>query len=509
MKHNTIHYILLSVFLAGILPIVSSCSVEDEPVKRNGEISFRASIRHADEVETRAIVYNPVTTNTYGKEMFYIHSQTAQQKNLAEYKVAAGVIGQLTAADPNRQLLWHSKNVNHLFRGWTMPWQTDTYKIDDEPRMKISFLAEDYEALGLEREQYYNCRVLETFVGAKTDPLNYDSNGEDVEMYFQHLVSKIHINALKMVDNEGYTSEGVVATMTFYQMPQSAIFDRLPVDGGAPRVEMDPDAKKGVACTVGSPTTLYVCPGIDFSKMEFSVHIEGPQGTKGDYFGDFRSVIFKRTDTDQPEWDEGKSTTVLYAGEEMTIDLTIRDGNAGGISVNISNWSDRGFRNATGYSRQGIFSNSELLDIYNKFQDGYTQEEVDEIFDLYGEEVDGEKVIYLYEDAQMSHTRMPMAKGLILDGTGHTVQLLTRKHDVNGKKDADVAHVGPCRNIFITDGTHIIYIDEGGTIWTVNSETLEMTKTEHTLPPLEGANAKYNSYYIDYETGDFQLSESY
>lgn len=487
---------------------VSSCASEDPSALSDNAVAFHASISESRNVDTRAIEINPVTSGTYGNQTFYIYSHNDQTDNLSKYKVAAGVSGQLIADNEAEQLIWRNKTAQHTFSGWTMPWQTDDFTVGSDPQSKISFLQQDYIDMGFTNiNDYLNCRILEKFIGAKTAPLSYQSNGQMVEMYYQHLVSKIHINPVKLVDNDGYTTN-VTATMTFYQLPQSAIFDRLPEDGSAPKVIHDENAKLGISCSVGATTTLYVCPDMDFSTMQFSVHVEGAAGTKGDYYGDFRSVIFKRTETEQPEWDKDKSPTVLYAGEEMTIELTVREGNSSGnMSVNINPWSDRGFRNATGYPRKGIFSDSELLDMYNKFGSDYTQETFDEMFDIYGEEVDGQKVFYLYEDGQMSHTRLPVPKEAVLDGTGHTVRLSPVTHDINGKKDREVAHVGRCRNIFITDGTHIIYIDENFQIWTVDPDTLEMTKTQYVLPDINGTS--YNSYYIDFETGEYQLSGSH
>ena len=488
-----------------LVAALASCADENDLKGDRREVALRASIGLSEDVTTRAIVNEPVTYALYGSEPFYIYVKTQKNLSFEQYGVRSGNLGLLSPMED--ALLWFNPTESHEFYGWTMPWQADNFTIGGETQTKVSFLQSTYEEIFPgDRNKFLNCRILEKFIGGKTPALTYNTNGEIVEMYYQHLVSKIHINAMKLIDDEGYTTEGVNAVMTFYQLPHSAIFDRLPADGSAPHIIPDPDTGYGISCTVGSPTTLYVAPNQDFANMQFSVHIEGDTGNK-DYFGDFKSVIFKREDTDQPEWDEKKSKTILYAGEEMTINLTVRDGNAGGnITVNINPWSDREWRQGTGYARKGIYSSSELLDFYNKFGQAYTEETFNEMMEIYGEVVNGENVFYLYEDCVLSHTRLSVPKEAVLDGAGHTVQLNPLKHDVGDKKDADVAHVGPCRNIFITDGTHIIYIDEEGYIYLVDSDTLEMTKTENQLEPLKDP---YKSYYIDYATGKYQLSGSY
>lgn len=509
-------WIAIGIFSAWISMTLNSC-VSDEPTALSSqEITFMAKVGKEKNVPTRSVVFTPLNPLDYKDEVFYIYTETDETKLLLPYRVASGVSGQLIAEDSNDKLLWRNKTAYHTFSGWTLPWQRDTYEVGDETKTRVWFLEDKYKDMGFGRTSYLNCRLLEKFLGAKTEPLNYESNGEIVEMYYQHLVSKIHINPVKLIENDGTTVSGLTAIMTFYQLPQWAVFDRFPEDGGAPRVIQDESAEKGVTCTIASATDLYICPEVDFADMKFSIHIESSSGAATDYFGDFSSVKFDRgDDTPQPEWDKGKSPTVLYAGEEMSINLTVREGNAGGlVTVNISNWIEPGWRNGTSYPRKGIYDNSELLDFYNKFSDGnYTQEDVEEIFDIYGQEVDGKKVVYIYEDCSTTHSRIVVPKELVLDGAGHTVQIAPGHHSVNGPDgsyEAEyTAHVGNCRNIFVTDGEYTIYIDENRRVWTVNSETLALTDTGVVLPDLnDPAYKDYNSYYIDYKTGNYALSKN-
>lgn len=507
----------LAVLLAGagaLTAALTSCSTDQPAVNAPAdEVRFKASVRESGEVYTRAIETTPVSNLTWGAEPFYLNMELADgRQGQAVYKVTPGREGQLYAPDPDKSLLWLDPYMQHVFYGWTMPWTTDDYQIGDNPRTPIWFTAQKYKDMGIDPKLANNCSILEKFIGSKSGPLTYNTNGQYVELNFEHLVSKIKVNKVQLVAEDGSANENLTATMTFYQLPQSAIFDRRPADGGMPCVVKDLQAEEGVSCTVGQPTTLYVCPGIDFADMQFSIHFEGGYSEHGDYYGDFKSVIFNREDADLGDWDKGKSPTVLYAGETMTINLTMRGGNAGAsASVSIGNWNTRPSRPGTGYPKKGIYSSSELLDLYNKFVGNYTQDDIDQIFDTYGEyDEDGNKILYLYDDAQMNHSRMPVAQEMILDGTGHTVQITSISHNIDGTTYPYVAHVGPCRNIFITDGKgHIIFIDENYKIWLVDSETLEMTDSGNSLtppPPLEGTS--YKSYYIDYESGANRATSS-
>lgn len=486
--------------LASGVMTLASCATEDPGAQSPGEVKIMANIVQGDEVATRALKIEPVNPLNYRDEDFYIYSESESTKKLAIYNIASGLLGQLSALTPEGKLLWFNKETYHTFSGWTMPWGKDDFEVGDNPQTTVSFLQEDYEKLFPgNRNMYFNCRLLERFIGAKTQPLNYYSNGEMVRMDFEHLVSKININEVTFIDQDGTETPGVGATMTFYQLPRWAIFDRMPADGGAPRVIQDPNAELGVSCSIGAYTTLYVCPEVDFSTMQFSIHVQRSDGSNVDFYGDFKSVLFEREGTDQPEWDKGKSPTKLYAGEEMTINLTIRDGNYGGfVTVNIAKWSEQRFRDATSYPRNGIYTDSELLRMYDYFSGTYTQEKFDEFFDIYGQTIDGEKVICMYDDCITSHTRMPMPQEAVVDGTGHTLTIKTDSHP-------EYAQIGCCRNIFISDGKgHTLYIDEDYNIYTVNEDTLELTPTGNRLDPapLEGNLYSYRLYYEDYTDSD-------
>ena len=504
-----------SLFVAALLP---SC-ISEQPSNTNaGGVTFAAAIGKDVKVNTRAgITFNPVQSDYMGIP-FYINAEVntaGDKKNeLAKYQVASGMLGRLAAMDGEDEILWYNKKDTHIFYAWTMPWQDDEEFLNKNPeaQSKISFLPSTYEDMeSLSGEDRINCGVMERFVATKTQPLTYNINGELVEMYFQHLVSKIRINATRLLIGEWPNNrDEVEAYMTFLDMPQEGIFYRHPEDGRAPYVEKSGDAK-GVTCWIGGKTTtLYVCPEVDFSNMRFAIHFNDGHGNRSDYNGDFRSVIFKRPDEDLGHWDDDKKTTVLYAGEEMTINLVIRNDDAPNFTVNINPWTDR-YRDGISHAKQGIYTKTEVEDLYNKFAGGnYTPEDVQEVLDLFGVEENGEKIIYMYEDLEINHGHFPLDPAFILDGLGHVLQMrnTSRTFRSDGKKHEYCAQVPLCRNIFLTngDGKHMIYIDDEYRIWKVNPDTLEMEDTGNKLPvPLPNGQ---KSYFIDYETGEVDTSST-
>lgn len=507
------------LLIAGMLVVLYSCASEEQPdAMGQKEISFSAALGDSESISTRAPEFKPVTYAIYGSVPFYIYTKATDLEVVWPYNVASGQIGRLIPANSTDRLLWYNPTTLHTFTGWTLPWEDETWKVGEPTKSQIWFLGDKYREMG--RSDYLNCKVLENFIGAKTPALNYQENGEVVEMYYQHLVSKIHIDPLILIENDGTTVVGLEAVMTFYDLPQWAWFDRMPENGGPPVVIKDQKAEKGISCTIASPTTLWVCPEVDFANMQFSIHIKDAEKGNSDYFGNFNSVYFQRDEKDS--WDENKKHTVLYAGEEMTIRLTVREGNQGGfMSVNINKWSDQGWRDATSHSRKGIYSRTEFQNLYDRFSggpqsssrpNGYTQEDVDEVFDMFGQTVvnengEEERVIYIYDDIVTSHRQMPFPSGdLILDGGDHTVQEPNWQMKIempNGEKTVcDVCRVCNCRNIYITNGESIIYIDGDGKIWLVDPDTLEKTATEYTLPPQgQSFSNSRSNYYIDYKTG--------
>lgn len=492
-----------SLLIAVLLP---SCTSEEPSGTKGRSVIFAAAIGEESQVDTRAgITFNPVSSNI--EVPFYIKAEVATASGRvyeqAKYKVAPGTMGRLSADDGQEEILWYNKSDSHTFYAWTMPWQEDTkFSTDPGADSEISFLPSTYQKEGAPiSSEPVNCGVMEHFIATKTEPLTYNRNGELVEMYFQHLVSKIKIDATRLIVGD-LSGEAAEAYMTFLDMPQKGTFHRRPKDDGrAPYVEKNENGDKGVTYWIGNGnTTLYVCPEVDFSNMRFAIHLNDGQGNRSDYYGDFKSVIFKRPDEDLGDWDKDKEPTVLYAGEEMTIRFAVRNDNADIFTVNISPWKDID-REGISHAKQGAYTTTELLDIYKKFtkEGGYTAEDVDEIFEMFGtEDENGDKVIYMYEDLETTHSRFPLDRSLILDGMGHVLKIANSTRE--GYEYC--ARTPCCRNIFLTngDGEHMIYIDENYQIWIVNPNTLEMTKTGNELEP-RPLSERQGSYYIDYETG--------
>ena len=491
------------LFITMVSGIFTACQSDGLDSLDDGEIQFKAQIEGSNKTYTRTnVTINDVTTDEFPIP-FYIDMITGETSKFGIYQVTPGSKGSLSSKEGNSTLNWINATSEHTFYSWTLPWKEDN---GQESATILSFNENDNIYQGIENNK--NCAILEKFIGANKGPVNYMENGAYVDLRFQHLVSKIIIGQITLLTNDGGTimtpnragrwNPDMNGTMTFIGMPESATFYRKPEETvkEAPVVIKNHEEGNNSEVTYVFDElnpTFYVCPDIDFSNIKFLINFSNSAYFKpGGYYGDFSNVKFERPEY---EWwdDDKKSTTILYAGEYMIINLTLTMGDASGpeMSVTINDWVDYPAL-GKGYPKKGIFNQSQAQEFWNNSKGGSTAN-LDELFDKYGEEIDGEKVFPLYDDISFSQTYFPVPKGTIFDGMGHTITLNTSTANTNPNR------IGNCRDVFIQDKNgHMIYIDEDQNVYIVDEYGhMEMTQ-KGPLDPLTGRN---NYYIIDFETG--------
>lgn len=472
----------LSLFL-GIFTV--SCQTDDV-VYESPQLKIGGTITTGEDSETRGEITVKSITHSQFDTPFYVEMVSEGERRFGEYEVAEGQEGQLTPLNADNTLNWLTANGDHTFFSWTLPWVKDTYLPGGSTRSQVSFDQTNEMYSQLAESDRLNCAVLEKFIGAKAGPVNYRENGEYVEIQYQHLVSRIKIGTLTLITSEGNTIRNIRGNITFYGMPATATFDRRPNREMPPVVTGNVSAEDPMTVTydLGQTAVFYVCPGIDFSKMEFKVHINDVKyNEEGDFYGNFSQVIFNREE--YPGWDEGKDKTILYAGEEMTLNLTLTQGHGAGVTLTITDWNIAATNGGKSYSHNGIYTSGQAKDVSNLFASNYTEEEAEEMFGMYGDEIDGEKVFPVYEDIDMGQFSFSMDKDYILDGMGHTVKLQPRSGNPN------TVRIGPCRDIYLTDGENTVYIDSDGYVYLVGPDGAK-TPTGNQLPEL-----KDNEYTYD------------
>lgn len=77
---------------------------------------------------------------------------------------------------------------------------------------------------------------------------------------------------------------------------------------------------------------------------------------------------------------------------------------------------------------------------------------MEELFNLYGETTDdGDKVFKIYENVTVTGNNFPARGDYMIDGMGHTITM-----------GSSPVTVGAMRDVYLTDGTNIVYIDNDG-----------------------------------------------
>lgn len=500
-----------------MIVLLSACNTEDFPTERKGSLRFLGEIYQSSDMSTRAPEAKDIKREDFKESPnFYIEMVTDGLKKTRTYRIPQEMNGILKNYDDGSDSLnWQTATGDHTFYSWTMPWireneGKDAFIKNGSDGTIVSFNQNNEMYKDLTDTKYYNCNILETFVGAKAGPVNFRENGEYVPMQFRHLVSKIYIDNIRFsyLDEKGAQQYYNVkdGRMTLINMPSEGIFYREKEDG--PVVIANENASKEITYQIGPGKCLYVCPDVDYSQVRFRINISSNTNDNapgeldnGDFIGDFSSVTFERDPEDW--WDEARpSTTTLYAGEMMTLNMTLRRGKGNTINVAISQWTTQNVREGSAWPHEGIYDKADLTNFYNTFRNGYAEEDEDRMYGLYGSEDEkGNKEYKLYEDGSIDHARLPMGKKYPLNGMGHNVTFSTTTSNHGNYTVA----VPKCYDIFLSDTNgHTVYIDKDYKIWLVNSDGT-MKATDYSLGALTGNNVKY---YIDLETGKVTQSAS-
>lgn len=492
-----------------------ACRSDDDIPAVASAVELGAIMQSGNNALTRAADVHDITIDEFPVPFYVEMEVESQNGGFGKYVVPSGYSGKL-AADTGEPLNWQSPDANHTFYSWTLPWADETYTPGASTTSEIVFSEDDemYSGVSVNNK---NCAVLERFIGAKTGPVNYRNNGGYVELQFKHLVSKVVIEKITLISDKtnettprgGTWNNKLDGTFTFIGMPDRAVFDRKyssldherPSETGPRVVANATGAKNEVSYRFNELNpTFYICPDVDFSNLRFRLNFDNPEYKReGGYHGDFRSVTFNLQDYEKGDG-KGGTRTVLYAGEYISLSLTLTMGDAAvtDMTVTVKKWTDAP-ATGTGYPRKGIFNDGQAKEFVDAFNNKPRPDAatLDAMFEKYGTEEDGDKVFKLYEDYVRSGVNFPVPKGYVFDGMGHTITLNKATASTNPNR------IGNCRDVFISDGEHLIYVDKDQNVYIVD-ENGAMTKTQEGPLPALG-NSQY-SFEIDFEKGTLTAS---
>lgn len=496
------------IFLSFFIGLLASCSEDNpEPETEGPSLGFTAEI-YEGEPGSRGPESGVLRREEFDMRIF-VAMKVGEMKKGNAFLVPEDQPGILRSYQEERPITWQSVQSPHYFYGWTLPWlEKDPYLEDGELYLKdgtpLSFepgheMYSKIEDNGTVTSSYDYC--LERFIGASNGPVTYNENGEYVNLQFRHLVSKIYINNFRYayIDKDGKPANpSVTGEMTLIGLPAQGFFYREGENG--PIVIPDPESTQ-VTYNVASKTTLYVCPNIDLSKIEYRITSSSKViESAGDFLGDFSSISLTRDLDDwwvkknMQEHPESDPATTLYAGEILTLNLTLRQSIGNYIAASVGNWGTKDPREAGAYPYPGFYNGNELKNMSNYFQNGYTEELEDRMFNDYGDKDNNE--YRLYNDIDGINYGFKTGKKYVLNGLGHT---LTIRPYSSG-----VVKITKCYDIYITDGNgHTIYIDNNFDVYIVNDDG-SMTKVNHLEDIPDGKQA----YDINLSTGSYTFSNS-
>ena len=490
------------------------------------------------------------------KQNFYIELNTTEGtepiKKYGVYGVPSGQSGMLTAKegygyDP---LNWENLNNKHTFYSWTIPWmttapagglpdggdgETEYYTPSANPvdvRFYNSAENDGYD-------EHMNNAIYEGFIGAKSESFSYAEHGKYVELSYHHLVSKIVIESLIMINTDGSIEKNLAADMTIIGMPVKATFYPHPTaddESGAPANwrpyvgrPYDVSEDKGVTYFIDNEPqyddVFYVCPEVDFSRIDYQIKLNSAEyADYSTYYGTFDDVEFVRETGwgyDRPGDDEDNpaDSKILHAGEEMRLNIVLIPGVGPGLKVIIRKWSTDKPMDSQYHPHQGFYTEAEINQLMDLLY-GFDKEtydnpppELQQLFEMYGYEQDDKKYFPLYENLTIFKGTnvsniFPIPPGYIIDGMGHTVTLKTNTGAYwEGEGTSNYFNVGGlCRDIYFSDenGNNTIYIDPDGYVWITDSVTGLLTRTDNQLPEEMPANTR--GFDISCKTGKIRYT---
>lgn len=556
-----LNYIIFTSALILALALAGCRADEADPLDfstGDNTVSFRYSLNEDQCVLTRD--GNPGLDSVYVEypswnQNFYIQLNTVDNGKpyvqYGVYGVPSGQSGILRSKEGFDELNWVNLNNKHTFYSWTIPWMTaepkdgtgsddgtEEYYIPSDNTVDINFYNSS-EKEGY--EQHNNNAVYEGFIGAKSESYSYAEHGKYVELSYHHLVSKIIIESLIMINTDGSIEKNLAADMTFIGMPIKATFYPHPTndDGsGAPEnwrpYVGQPFTKSddmGVTYFIDNEPqyddVFYVCPEVDFSQIDYQIKLNSEEyADYSTYYGTFDDIEFVRETGwgyDRPGDEENPADSkILHAGEEMRLNIVLIPGKGPGLKVIIRRWSTDKPLESQYHPHQGFYTEAEinqLMDLlYNFDKNAYDNPppELQQLFEMYGYEKDGKKYFPLYENLTITKGNnvsniFPIPPGYIIDGMGHTVTLKTNTGAYWGAEGtSNYFNIGGiCRDIYFSDenGNNTIYIDPEGYIWVTDSVTGMLTITDNRLPDELDENTR--GFDISCKTGKIRPTGYY
>ena len=367
------------------------------------------------------------------------------------YELSTSNAGRLDPVDGSEQLNWQTFNGKHTFHTWSEP-EGLTMAADNKTGVfDMTINNHDYER----------------FVGVKVVDKDYANNGVTVGLDYRHLISKIQIDKITIIHNDGSVNEGILGSLLSFYFPNLPVmgnfYTGLEAGGTDPHVEMLPESENkigqmvnfmkfpyrtwdgsgswntssavnpflfstnygGTSSITWTPRPFYTLPFKfeDYGKFVVTVTHDREKAPKN-YEGNLADIV--------------TNVSEIKAGEVLVLRLVLHDQRgAGGVGVTIKDWDVRDVAVQQVPSHVGVTQNDFVKNsTYTiKANSAATKQYGVEVKDMtltfddtFVDHVDAEnnKVIKLYSDFNINDTSVgegylvvKMPAGYIFDCQGH------------------------------------------------------------------------------------------
>lgn len=514
MKKLKYKEVKIGLFLmTSLIPVFSSCQadnfLEKEVEDDQLNLQFTGVVGGIDEIKTRANndIYD--ISSSYYKCDFLVNLMEKAENDeeiitsrykTGKYYIPSGYSGSLIPTADQIALNWYNRRTPHYFWGFSIPWDKDISLSENEIshgkdfsegiKMPIysthitealvaspsimteshwkTWESEDNDGEGEDNVEsgdtdvsnrwkygsWRNGRILEQFLGGLTGPFNYIDNGAFVQLRFRHLVPKVYIKSMSVVDNvSGAVSAGLKGEMTIYGLPNEVTFYPCPINADGtpaqPYVEIDPNWNYDQSSEVTFALTnnrqtyeseghtgnyesnifvdaFYFPPDVDFRKLSFKIEIyefvnnnwrlSTSHGNHGAYYGDFKKISITRDGkSGYDNMSDPDEYYKLHAGEYMTLIINLYEKGEPSLRGTITSWNDFVGRDASQHVEDGIYSLEEMKEFSDLMSSSNLTDEKlgrrEEFYDTHGagttaDDPEGEyadynperKIIKLYDD---------------------------------------------------------------------------------------------------------------
>lgn len=450
-----------------ILATASACTDEERgslslaPTEEN--ITFRGTVENGKTASRAPIPMNS-TDNNYGD--IYIYQQVDNESNIQIYTVSSGEQGRLetkpedgeASGDP---LKWQSVDAEHTFYAWTQPHPANTNGSTggvkmDEAQAPMAYATTGTVTFGTQEET-----DLEKFIVVKTGPLTYSEQNQYVGLHFYHPIGKIQLDSITHVRSDGSKEDIQTATLTFPNLPKSAVFNVLNASQTPYTDVLTANDEEGITWkwtkdNRGSGATregnaqLYVFP--------FTFAEDGK--------ADYEQPGYFTVEIDVTDNSSSASTThKIYSGtlagstnpsklegnQIMHIGMQVADGGGTGIYSYIKDWDTSPAKDVPQHRVPGIYTQADAQALLNALQNG--TEIPSYLIDTEG---DTQTIrFFTHVDWSKATGNITIPEDYVLDGQGYN---LTLPKDVNlyGVKGEGEDEAGNIKHLYVNGDEYTV-----------------------------------------------------